>query len=59
MVDVEDCLLQRPEAAAIAAAVRAWMADSGVPAYDEAAHSGLVRHLFLASPPRAFCAAWW
>lgn len=47
VVDVEDCLLQPPEAAAIAAAVRAWMADSGVPAYDEAAHSGLVRHLFL------------
>ena len=47
VVDVEDCLLQPPEAAAIAAAVRAWMADSGVPAYDEVAHSGLVRHLFL------------
>ena len=47
VVDVEDCLLQPPEAAAIAAAVRAWMAGSGVPAYDEAAHTGLLRHLFL------------
>ena len=47
VVDVEDCLLQPPEAAAIAAAVRAWMADSGVPAYDEATGKGLVRHVYV------------
>ena len=47
VVDVEDCLLQPEEAAALAEAVRTWMVRSNVPAYDETAHRGLVRHLFL------------
>lgn len=47
VVDVDDCLLQPETASALAHAVRRWMADYAVPAYDERAHAGLVRHLFV------------
>lgn len=47
VVDVEDCLLQPEAAGRVCRAVRQWMADCAVPAYDEAAHTGLIRHLFL------------
>ena len=47
MVDVPDCLLQPEPAAALADALRQWMVQYGVPAYDERAHRGLVRHLYL------------
>ena len=47
VVDVADCRLQPPEAAALAQALREWMGTYAVPAYDERAHTGLVRHLFL------------
>lgn len=47
VVDVVDCLLQ-PEAASHACdAVRTWMRDNSIPAYEETAHKGLVRHVFL------------
>ncbi len=47
VVDVEDCLLQ-PEAAAMARrAVKVWMERYGVSGYDEKAHRGLVRHIFV------------
>ena len=47
VVDIEDCLLQPQRAAACRGAVKAWMARYRVPAYDERAHRGLVRHLYL------------
>ena len=47
VVDVEDCLLQ-PKAAAMARrAVKEWIERCGVPGYDESAHRGLVRHIFV------------
>lgn len=47
VVNVDDCLLQPRAASAACGAVRAWMTRYGVTAYDEAAHKGLVRHVFL------------
>ncbi len=47
VVNVEDCLLQPETASALAGAVRRWMAEYAVPAYDEKTHTGLVRHLFV------------
>ena len=47
VVDVADCLLQPEAASAAAQAVRRWMKAYKIPAYDEASHTGLVRHLFL------------
>ncbi len=39
------CAIQREEANACVRAVREWMRQSGAALYDEAAHSGLVRHV--------------
>ena len=39
------CAIQREEANACVRAVREWMRQSGAAPYDEAAHSGLVRHV--------------
>jgi 23S rRNA (uracil1939-C5)-methyltransferase len=47
VVDVTDCLLQPEAAARMCGAVRQWMVDYAVSAYDESTHTGLVRHLFL------------
>lgn len=47
VVDVGDCLLQPETASALAEAVRRWMREFSVPAYDETAHKGLVRHVFV------------
>ena len=47
VVDVADCLLQPETASALAGALRAWMGACHVPAYEEGAHRGLLRHLFL------------
>lgn len=47
VVDIEDCLLTPAPCASIRAAVRDWMTAFGVPAYDESAHTGLVRHLYI------------
>lgn len=42
-----DCKLQPRGYAAVTKAVAAWMIDNGIPAYDETAHSGLVRHIYI------------
>ena len=47
VIDVERCLLQRPEADAAARAVKGWMERFKVPAYDELTHKGLVRHVYV------------
>lgn len=49
VVDVDGCALQSPAANALAAALRGWMREHSVPAYDERARKGLVRHLFVRS----------
>ena len=47
VVDIDDCLLQRPAVTACRAAVKGWMERFRIPAYDERTGKGLVRHLFL------------
>ena len=47
VIDVERCLLQRPEADAAARAVKGWMERFKVPAYNELTHKGLVRHVYV------------
>lgn len=47
IVPCADCLLQPPLLNQIAARTAQLLAASGVTAYDEAAHSGLVRHIYL------------
>lgn len=47
VIDVPSCLLQRPEADAAGRAVKAWMGDFDVSAYDEKKHAGLVRHVYV------------
>ena len=47
VVNAEHCLLVHPAAEAAADALRGWMAQWGVPGYDEATGQGLVRHLFV------------
>ena len=49
VIDVEDCLLQPTSAAAARKAVKQWMAQYQVPAYDETNRTGLLRHLYLRS----------
>ena len=52
VVDIADCLLQPELDTACRAAVKGWMGRFGVPAYDERAGTGLVRHLFLRTNAR-------
>ena len=47
VIDVPDCLLQREAANAAGRAVKAWMQQFHVPAYNERAHVGLVRHVYV------------
>lgn len=47
VVPALDCRLQTPQANAAAAAVEAYLRDFRVPAYDEASHKGLLRHLYV------------
>ena len=47
VTDVEDCLLQPVAAANLRCAVKEWMERYQVSAYDERAHSGLVRHVYV------------
>ncbi len=47
VTDVEDCLLQPVSAACLRTAVKDWMVQYGVSAYDERAHKGLVRHVYV------------
>lgn len=57
VVDVASCALQSPSANALAGALRRWMADYAVPAYDEKSRRGLVRHLFVRSNAQGACLA--
>ena len=57
VVDVADCALQSPAAAGLAAALRRWMAEYSVPAYDETTRQGLVRHLLVRSNAAGECLA--
>ena len=47
IIDCEDCLLTFPEASDCVRTVKGWMRRFHVPAYDEAAHTGLVRHVLV------------
>ena len=47
VIDISSCLLQKEEADAAANAVRQWMKTCQVPAYDERAHRGLIRHVYV------------
>ena len=47
VVEVEHCLLQKPQADALAAALRQYLAQYHVPGYDETTGRGLVRHLYV------------
>ena len=47
VIPVEDCLLQPEATAPLRRALGEWMANYHVPAYDETAHTGLVRHLYV------------
>ena len=57
VTDVSDCALQTPAANSLAAALRQWMKDFSVPAYNETDGSGLVRHLFVRSNAAGDCVA--
>ncbi len=47
VVDIKDCFLQPPQCAALTEALRRWMTDHNIPAYDEKRRTGLVRHLYV------------
>jgi 23S rRNA (uracil1939-C5)-methyltransferase len=47
IIPVEDCLLGVEENQTILAAVKTWMKDNGVPAYNEKTGKGLVRHILI------------
>jgi len=47
IVAVDSCLIQAEVSGRAAAALKEWRAEYGISAYDEAAHRGLVRHLFV------------
>lgn len=52
VIDVEDCLLQPLAATRLRRAVKDWMVDYGVPAYEERGHTGLIRHLYVRTNER-------
>ena len=47
VIPVERCLIQSEAAERIAAAVRGWLAECAVPAYDENTGRGWLRHLYV------------
>lgn len=47
VIPASDCLLQSPQAGAIARAVEDYLRENGVAAYDEERHEGLLRHIFV------------
>ncbi len=49
VIPTDDCLLQTTLANAVVRTVRDWMEDFSVPAYDEATHKGMIRHVFVRS----------
>ena len=52
VIDVEDCLLQPLSASAARKAVKEWMKQCSISAYDESTGKGLLRHLYLRSNQR-------
>lgn len=53
--DVGECRLQKNTANKVAAALRRFMAEYHVPGYDEEAHRGLLRHLFVRTNAKGEC----
>ena len=49
LCDVSDCLLQKKEVAVLLSQVKSWIAHEDIPIYDEAAHTGLIRHIIVKS----------
>ena len=47
VIDVDDCLLQGEAAARLRGAVKEWMAEYSIPAYNERSFTGLVRHVYV------------
>lgn len=47
VLDIPDCLLQPGAASRLRGALKSWMEQYGIAAYDETAHKGVVRHLFV------------
>lgn len=47
VIPATDCLLQSPQAGAVARAVEDYLRENGVAAYDEERHEGLLRHIFV------------
>lgn len=47
VIDAPDCLLQPMAATRLRGAFRDWMAAHRIPAYDEKAHRGLLRHFYV------------
>ena len=47
IINSSDCVLQPEEFAKIVDAVKEWMTEFGVPAYDSVNHTGLVRHIYI------------
>ena len=52
VVDIEDCLLQPEEDTAARRAVKNWMTQYYIPAYNEKTGKGLLRHLYLRTNSR-------
>ena len=52
---VESCLLQKETADSAAAALRQYIRTCGVKCYDETAHRGLLRHLFVRTNAKGEC----
>ena len=52
---VETCLLQKETADAAAASLRQYIKAYDVPCYDETAHRGLLRHLFVRTNAKGAC----
>ena len=52
---VESCLLQKETADAAADALRQYIKTCGVKCYDETAHKGLLRHLFVRTNAKGEC----
>ena len=47
LIPLSDCKLQSAESCALAQAVCRWADEAGVTPYDEAAHSGILRHIYV------------
>ena len=47
VIDVEDCLLQSEASNRLGRALKDWMEQKKIPAYDEKTGKGLVRHLYV------------